>query len=92
MKSNNKKLLTTFVEQVDKATNFIEWAKMFHKATTWIIFGMVIAILFTDNIQLIRMALIYTLVLRVIMNILIAIAFVKVRNGLRKVIEKDVAS
>lgn len=77
---------------MDKANNFIEWAVMFKKATTVIIFGLIIAILFTDNLQLIRIALIYILVLRLIMNILIMVAFSKVRNGLKKVIEEDVTS
>lgn len=92
MKSDNKQLLKGFLKEMDKANGFIEWAKMFHQATTVIFAIMIILILFVDNIQLIRMILIYTIILRVIMNILIAIAFSKVRNGLKKVIEEDVTS
>jgi hypothetical protein len=92
MKSDNKELLNNFVAEVDKASGFVEFAKMIHTFTTWVIIAMIGVILFSDNIRLIRSILIYTIVLRVIMNILIVIAFHKVRNGLKKVIEKDVTS
>lgn len=92
MKSDKKATIEYMLKQTERANGIIEWAKMFHQATTIIFAAMILMILFSDNIHLIRTVLIYTIVLRIIMNILIAYAFSVVKKGLDRVMEDHVTS